>query len=68
MSRRTSVWLNDELDEAVRASGKSLPDLIRAGLESTAPHECAGDRLVRLLKDQGYRIVAPDLGIAPPRE
>ena len=38
MSRRTSVYLIDELDEAVRASGKSLPDLIRLGL---AQHQAA---------------------------
>jgi hypothetical protein len=63
MSRRTSVYLPDELDAAVRASGKSVPELIRAGLASlnppTVPHDCAGDRLVRLLREQGYRIVPP---------
>jgi hypothetical protein len=64
MSRRTSVWLNDEMDEAVRASGLSVPELIRRGLESIRlagqDHECAGDELARLLRDQGYRILPPE--------
>lgn len=68
MSRRTSVYLPDELDEAVRASGKSLPALIKLGLASTAPHDCAGDRLVRMLREQGYRIVPPGYEITLPGE
>lgn len=32
--RKTSVYLSDDLNRAVEASGRSLPDLIRAGLEA----------------------------------
>jgi len=34
VGKKTSVYLPDELDRAIRASGKSIPDLIRAGLEA----------------------------------
>jgi len=43
MGKKTSVYLSDELDAAYRASGKSIPDLIRAGLE--AGERSRGDRL-----------------------
>lgn len=43
MPRKTSIYLPDELDEAIRASGKSIPDLIRLGLQ-TGERE-RGDRL-----------------------
>ena len=34
MPKNTTIELPDDLAEAVSASGRSLPDLIRAGLES----------------------------------
>lgn len=37
MGRRTSVWLADDLDAAVQASGLRLAELIRRGLEHTVP-------------------------------
>ena len=37
MTRRTSVYLTDDLSEAVAEDGRSLPDLIRAGLELPSP-------------------------------
>ncbi len=37
MTRRTSVYLTDELSAAVAEDGRSLPDLIRAGLELPSP-------------------------------
>ena len=43
MGKKTSVYLSDELDRAVQASGRNLPDLIRAGLE--AGERERGDRL-----------------------
>lgn len=58
MGKKTSVYLPDDLAEAVRASGRSLPDLIRAGLE--AVERSRDDRLAdaverMLLKlDSGY--------------
>ncbi len=62
MARTTSIYLSDELDRDVRASGKSLPDLVRLGLE----HERQRDRLagaveslLRQLAEQGYQILAP---------
>jgi hypothetical protein len=38
MPNNTSVYLSDDLIAAISASGRSIPDLIRAGLE-TAPGE-----------------------------
>jgi hypothetical protein len=61
MPRKTSIYLPDELDEAIRASGKSIPDLIRLGLQ--AGERSRGDRLAdaverMLLKLQdGYSFV-----------
>jgi hypothetical protein len=38
MPNNTSVYLSDDLIAAISASGRSIPDLIRAGLE-TGPGE-----------------------------
>lgn len=38
MGKRTSVYLSDELHEAWQASGVPLADLVRRGLERSAPH------------------------------
>jgi predicted transcriptional regulator len=45
MSKNTSIELPDDLAEAVTASGRSLPDLIRAGLaaEQAGPETDKGE-------------------------
>lgn len=35
--RRTSVYLNDELEAAVYEDGRTLPELIEAGLDLPSP-------------------------------
>jgi Arc/MetJ-type ribon-helix-helix transcriptional regulator len=62
--KKTSVYLPDELDRAVRASGRSLPDLIRAGLEAGERSRAdrladAAERMLRKL-DEGYELVRRD--------
>ena len=70
MGKKTSIYLPDELDRAIRASGKSIPDLIRLGLE--AGERARGDRLadgvekmLRVLQD-GYTLVPRDPGGSQP--
>jgi hypothetical protein len=70
MARRTSIWLSDDLDAAVRESGLPLAELVRRGLraDSTAHADrlrSAGELLSGLadLLDAGGRFVpagAPD--------
>lgn len=63
MGKKTSVYLSDDLDEAVRASGRSIPDLIRLGLE--AGERARSDRLAGAVEQltgqlrEGYRLVPP---------
>ena len=72
MGKKTSVYLPDELAEAIRASGKSIPDLIRLGLQ--AGDRARGDRLAdaverMLLKLQdGYTFTPRQLGAIFLRE
>ena len=35
MAKKTSIYLSDELEQAVEDSGVSLPGLVRRGLERT---------------------------------
>ncbi len=68
MGKKTSVYLSDDLAEAIRASGQSIPDLIRLGLQAAelaranrladAVEQLAGqaEKLTGLLQE-GYRIV-----------
>lgn len=37
MGKRTSIYLSDELAEAVRASGVPIAELVRRGLEASRP-------------------------------
>lgn len=39
MPNNTSVYLSDDLIAAISASGRSIPDLIRAGLEAESGEE-----------------------------
>jgi hypothetical protein len=61
MPRKTSIYLPDDLAEAIRASGKSIPDLIRLGL--AAGERERSDRLADAVENltgllrEGYRIV-----------
>lgn len=52
MARRRSVYLSDETDEAIKASGLALPEIIRRGLVrpdlSYPPEPLAGDRGMHL--------------------
>jgi Arc/MetJ-type ribon-helix-helix transcriptional regulator len=57
--KSTSVHLSDEMVTAIEQDGRSLSELIRAGLK--IPH-CAGDRLVHLLAEQGYIITRGKTG------
>jgi hypothetical protein len=62
--KKTSVYLPGELAEAIRASGKSIPDLIRAGLEAGERSRSdrladAAERMLRKL-DEGYELVRRD--------
>lgn len=41
MGKRTSVYLSDDLDAAVKASGESLAELVRRGLSAWTPEEAA---------------------------
>lgn len=51
MGKRTSVYLSDELSAAVKASGKTLAEIIRRGLEA----------------DSGARQPAPEIRPAGPQ-
>ena len=53
MGKKTSIYLPDDLDEAIRAAGQSIPDLIRLGLES------AGRARTDQLTAEGYVFVPP---------
>jgi hypothetical protein len=70
--KKTSVYLPDELDRAVQASGKNLPDLIRAGLE--AGERERGDRLADVVErllvklDSGYTLEKRDSRAISPRD
>jgi hypothetical protein len=63
MGKKTSIYLPDSLDEAIRASGQTIPDLIRIGLE--AGQRTRADRLAETVErllvklDSGYTFVAP---------
>ena len=63
MPRKTSIYLPDDLDAAIRASGRSIPDLIRLGLE--ARERPRSDRLAGAVEEltaalaSGYRLVPP---------
>jgi hypothetical protein len=41
MGKRTSVYLSDDLDAAVKASGVALGELVRRGLSAWTPEEAA---------------------------
>lgn len=66
MGKKTSVYLPDNLDAAVRASGKSIPDLIRLGLE--AGERARADRLADSVErltaalENGYTLVPREPG------
>ena len=56
MAKKTSIYLSDEMERAVAASGRSLIDLVRAGLEGEARRDRLADeveKLVRAVRD-GY--------------
>jgi hypothetical protein len=66
MGRKTSIYLSDELDAAVRESGLPLPELVRRGLKGSAPadHEAVRRAAVMLarvadLLAAGYQLVPP---------
>lgn len=61
MGKKTSIYLPDELAEAIRASGKSIPDLIRLGLEAGKRGRADRladevERMLRMLQD-GYTFI-----------
>ncbi len=63
MAKKTSIYLSDEMERAVAASGRSLIDLVRTGLERQArPDRLADavDELVRMLREGGCTIVPRD--------
>jgi len=61
MARTTSVYLSDELDAAVRASGRTVPELVRLGLENERNRDRLADQVERLTDAlaRGYRLVPP---------
>jgi hypothetical protein len=62
MAKKTSIYLSDEMERAVAASGLSLIDLVRAGLEPLARRDRLADEvgeLVRMLRE-GCTIVPRD--------
>jgi hypothetical protein len=54
MGRKTSVYLSDELDERVKASGVTPAELIRRGLDAGEPEplEAMLARVVRSVLDE----------------
>jgi hypothetical protein len=64
MGKKTSIYLSDDLARAVEASGKTIPALIRLGLEGgeRARSDRLADqveKLARALQEGGYRLVPP---------
>jgi hypothetical protein len=57
VGKKTSVYLPDDLAEAIRASGKSIPALIRLGLEAGERGRADRladevERMLRMLQDE----------------
>jgi hypothetical protein len=66
MGSKTSVYLSDELHEAVKASGVPLAELVRRGLEASTPDgpEALRRTVAYLAKvagklAEGYRLAPP---------
>lgn len=60
MPKKTSIYLPDDLVAAISASGRTIPDLIRAGLESAEREQAARlaagvEELLAKLRE-GYRL------------
>jgi hypothetical protein len=64
MAKKTSVYLNDELEQAVRDSGLPLTELVRRGLDRADPQAVrSGLRLLSTVAAQladGYQLVPPE--------
>jgi len=50
MAKKTSIYLSDEMERAVDASGRSLIDLVRAGLEQDARRDRLADSVDELAR------------------
>lgn len=62
MAKKTSIYLSDEMERAVAVSGRSLIDLVRAGLEQDARRDRLADEVEKLLRAvrDGYTLVPRD--------
>jgi hypothetical protein len=65
MARKTSIYLTDEMEERVKASGVGLPELVRRGLDSSGPQpiETVVARALRSALDEycaGHRKAPPE--------
>jgi glutamyl-tRNA reductase len=52
VGRKTSVYLADELDAAVKASGVPLGEIVRRGLNERAPEEAAALAAATAVRDE----------------
>ena len=62
MAKKTSIYLSDEMERAVAASGRSLIDLVRAGLEQDARRDRLADEVEKMLRKlaDGYTFTPRD--------
>jgi hypothetical protein len=71
MAKKTSVYLSDEMEQAVAESGHSLVELVQLGLGKTKPRDQLGEvvhaaKVLTRIADRlagGWRLVPP--GQAP---
>lgn len=62
MAKKTSIYLSDEMERAVAASGRSLIDLVRACLEQDARRDRLADEVEKMLRKlaDGYTFTPRD--------